>query len=270
MGWTARCFSEGDEEPLVRLWNDVYSEYGGFIPRTAAFWTQHILERPGISPEDIVLIEYRGTVRGYGVLGRRGTVLEFAVDSRLSKRSRRRACNLLIEALEQRARQRGEKYLNVVAPVVDRTIDQTLRNADYACTDRFGIGVGILNAKRLLQMLLQRSAGRLPRDCPKTFSLEIQPGCYQVSPYDHLSISFSKDGPVVDERQRESHIDSGCRITIDLGTLTEVVFNHLSFDQATRDKRIRLDDGSSYADAEAFFSLLKIDAPLFWPPSDVF
>lgn len=270
MNWTTRHYRPGDEPRLVQLWNDAYEGYGGFIPRTAALWTHNIAMRPAVSAEDIVLAEGRGVVQAFGVLGPKGRILEFAVETNLSHRRRKHACWALLEALEDRARRRGDSFIEVVAPFTDTDIDEALRSADYTFNDHDSMCVGVLNAKQLVLSLLERKAEQLPRDGAQTFSLEILPGSYQVSAYDRLHVSFRDKGVLVEEVFPASDADSACRITTDLETLTEIIFGQLDFARAAGDRRIQLDNGSVLRDAESLFSLLSIDAPLFVPPSDVF
>ena len=55
---TLRSYRPGDEPQIVKLWNDHYAGYAGLSTRTVEYWRWSILERPGLSPQDVLLVEF--------------------------------------------------------------------------------------------------------------------------------------------------------------------------------------------------------------------
>jgi hypothetical protein len=80
--YTVRCFRKGDENEIVRLFNEVYRDYAGFVPRTAEYWRWCCLKRPDVREEGIFLVcdEDDSEICGYAVAGLTGNVWEFCVD----------------------------------------------------------------------------------------------------------------------------------------------------------------------------------------------
>ena len=73
---TLRTFTAGDEPALVDLWNRAHAALGGHVPRTVDYWRWCILERPGVGPEDILILAGSHGPLAYGALAPGGMVLE--------------------------------------------------------------------------------------------------------------------------------------------------------------------------------------------------
>jgi hypothetical protein len=78
--YITRMYREGDETELVGLFNRVYAGFGGFTPRTSAYWRWCCLNRPDVEPEGIVTVNDGKKVIGYGVVGKSGAIWELCYD----------------------------------------------------------------------------------------------------------------------------------------------------------------------------------------------
>jgi hypothetical protein len=76
---SVRTFRDGDEEDIVGLFNEVYREYGGFVPRTVEYWRWCCLMRPDVERGGVFLAFDGGRLCGYLVAGSSGNVWEFCV-----------------------------------------------------------------------------------------------------------------------------------------------------------------------------------------------
>ena len=269
MDFVARPFCLGDEGSITDLWNRSHSRYGGYIPRTPEFWSWNVLQRPGILRDDIVVVTRDAPV-AFGVLGPSGTVLEFAVDANLVNRQRGKACRTLIHALEERARARNQTALSFTSQGPDKLVNRTLRRAGYRIREKDRVlGVGILDPREVVCQALNHNRGRLPRQWTRKFSLEILPGDYLVSPHGQLEITVGPDGVEVEQWVYSENIPSDCALSMDLVTLSELVFTRLAFSAAVNEGRIRLISGSM-TDAEQLCHALALHVPWHSPPSDLF
>lgn len=78
-GLSVRTFKDGDEPGIVELFNNVYSKYGGFVPRTVEYWRWCCLERPDVQRDGVFLAFDGGRFCGYLVGGSSGSIWEFCV-----------------------------------------------------------------------------------------------------------------------------------------------------------------------------------------------
>jgi hypothetical protein len=76
-----RNFRGGDEEAIVRLFDQVYGGYGGCVPRTVEYWRWSCLQRPDVKEDGVFVVsedESNGLL-GYAVVGSSGNIWEFCV-----------------------------------------------------------------------------------------------------------------------------------------------------------------------------------------------
>jgi hypothetical protein len=78
--YASRTYEKGDEKELVQLFNRVYGDFAGFVPRTPEFWLWCCLNRPDVEPEGILIVDYGKKIIGYGVVGKTGNVWELCYD----------------------------------------------------------------------------------------------------------------------------------------------------------------------------------------------
>lgn len=140
-----RNYRPGDEPNLVAVWNESYAGYAGLATHTVEYWRWSILSRPGMSADDVLVLEADGEVLGYAALWTRGTVLDFVVDPGQRPRARRAMIRQLLSALEERARQRGWDSIDFSLPASDRLTDKTLRAAAYRVERNSCFMVKVLN-----------------------------------------------------------------------------------------------------------------------------
>ena len=78
--YSLRTYRQGDEEELILLFNKVYEDFAGFVPRTLEYWRWCILSRPSLSEEGIVVASNDSQVVGYAAVEKSGNILEFCYD----------------------------------------------------------------------------------------------------------------------------------------------------------------------------------------------
>lgn len=267
--FSARSFQSGDEETLVRLWNAAYQDYGGHVPRSTEYWSWCILQRPGVSFEDIILFsEPSGPreIRGYGVLGPRGSVLEFVVDPSLPRRRRQKLAIFMIRMLEERCRERGDGVIELVLPSTDKPLCRALARAGYA--EEVGgdtLQVVISDLPRLLTAILRHRSTRYPRDWSPSFLLELSPGQYRFCPHRLLAIKL---GPPATVEVGSANTAANCHVRTDLSTLTDILFHRTTLIQAAQAGCISVQPQAGFADLQKLTKLLVLDGPWYTPNAD--
>jgi len=247
----------------------VHAPYGGYVTRSIDHWRWSILNRPGVLASDILIVEWREQICAYAVLSSGGRVLEFAVATEPHRLRRRRIFLELLQALEDRARQRGDDTLQFVAAADDRLIDTVLRKAGYVVDQGGSLSLGVLNPAELIRRLLAHHAHRLPAQWCSNFSLEISRAGYRSILQPQLRIVINRRSAIVDDTQTARQ-SSDCLVTTDLETLTAIVFGQTDFDQAIRAGMIVVKERVAADDARTFFAALTIVAPWYTPLADAF
>ena len=54
--YVIRNFVEGDEERIVKLFNEAYGNFSGYVPRTVEYWRWCCLKRPDVRKDGIFLL----------------------------------------------------------------------------------------------------------------------------------------------------------------------------------------------------------------------
>lgn len=79
--YKVRNYRREDEEAIVRLFNDEYGAYGGYVPRTVEYWRWSCLQRPDVKEDGVFVVseDEGGGLVGYAVVGSSGNIWEFCV-----------------------------------------------------------------------------------------------------------------------------------------------------------------------------------------------
>lgn len=260
-----RHYRPGDEEHLVALWNLAYARYGGYVPRTVEYWQWCLLERPGVTTQDIFILEHAADVLAYGVLGPDGCVLELAVNPNLSTRKQTKAVNALQTALEQRSRLRGDETIQFLVPHTNEPICRALRLAGYSEEATESLNMTIVDPAGLIKRILQHRVAQIPASWSPTFLLKIKPGYYRFSPCSRLCIQIGTpviidDSPVVEKA--DFTVDS------DLSTLTDLIFKRTTFEEAVHSGCITVWPVSGIRDVGNLMSLLALECLWYTPVAD--
>ena len=269
MNLSCRGYHTGDEGELIALWNRAHARYGGFVVRSVESWRWNILSRPGISAADIVILEWRGQICAYAVLAPHAVVLEFALTTEFHRWRRRRVFVHLLHVLEERARRRGDELLSFAAPASEPFIDKVLKDAGYVVEQAEYLSLGILNAAELVQRLLTHHAHRLPARWCKNFALQISPGRYRIVRHSQLRIAIAGRLVTVQDKCADPQ-SSDCLVSMDLETLTAIIFGRSTIEQAIDAGRARLRDATSQSDVSRLFSALAIATPWYTPLADIY
>lgn len=261
-----RPFRSGDETTLVDLFNQAFRDYGGFVPRTPEHWRWSILQRPGVEPEDVRILEREadGTVVAYGVVDRDGKVLEFAVEPTLARRHRRRLARRLLDVLEARARERGADYVRLKVPVGEAAMRAALRGGGYREEEIGALQLVFVDLAGFLRRLLAHRAEEAEPD-PPAFRFELEPGSYRFAPHRRLLVRAGRP-PEVSVDPGAVEVDGV--LSCEMLTLCDVIFGRLATDDALESGAIQVRPTDRRGDAEALLRRLVIRAPWYSPIAD--
>lgn len=262
----SRGFRSGDEERIVSLWGRTLEEYGGFIPRTVERWRWSVLERPGVTEEDIRILESRsGDLLGYGVLDATGTVLEFAVDGHRGEGQRARIADRLVRCLEERAEERDLDRLSLRLPSDDPVLRSVLRDRDYRAEPTESFQLVFVDLAGFLRRLLEHRGDELGEAPGTTYRLELRPDSYRFAPHQEIGITL---GPPPEVSLEPEGDEAGCVVSCDLPTLAEVVFGRMSVRESLESGAVAVAPEGASKEAMELLRLLSVRAPWYSPPSD--
>ncbi len=263
---TIRSYQAGDEVLLVDLANRAHAPYAGPVPRTVEHWRWSILRRPGVTPEDVLLlVTGNGAVLGFGVLGPAGVVLELCLDPGLVGAERAVAAGALKTALEARCLAGGQESILFELPSIDEAVRALLLGDGYREEVSASQQILLVDVEEALRRLLVHQRDRLPGDRSPVFLLELGPGHYRrketlrlrVAPRDPDPVGAAAAGAAADIRVRS-----------DLSTLADIMLRRLPFDEARRSGRIDIEPASGEADVRTLFAGIVLEHPWYAPPAD--
>ncbi len=261
-----RAYRPGDEQALVAVWANSHARYGGFVPRSVSHWRWNILDRPGVHPEDIQIVQRpHGTIVGYGVLGPDGRVLEFVVATEQSPRLREAIASSLARALENRARASGLKTLRFVFPQTDKAVRRALRRLGYRMEPSGSLQLVIVDVAGMVRAMLHHREPELPAGWGPTFLLFLEPGKYRFCPHRRLHVSIGP--PAVVTANPDIDI-ADCTILTDLSILTEIVFGRKSVNDVVEDGSVIVTPSTRMADAATFLRQIVVRSTWYTPIAD--
>lgn len=262
-----RTYSPKDVSALVELSNLCLAPYAGWVKRTPEYWQWSIMARPGVEPEDVLIMELDGQIVGFGALGPQGDVLDFGVHPLTSERPKRVA--QLVCALEARARARNLDAIAFSLPITDTATDQSLRECGYVVERNRFLGMGILNPQTLIKEVLSARLENLARLREKLIVLTLAAGQDPFLLMSRLLIRVN-GGIEVDDISDADTYPQACVIATDLSALTELILGAGSLSDLIRQGRIRIEAASYRDDALTLLEALIIQAEWYVPYSDAF
>jgi GNAT superfamily N-acetyltransferase len=268
-GTTIRAFMPGDEPRLVALWNAAYAGYAGYVRRTVEYWRWCILDRPGLLPADVLVLDdaARQTI-GYGVLGPTDSVLELALDPAVTGAAREAAAARLMSALEDRCRARGGEAISFMLPHADDAMQRGLTRAGYRAERVPALTSTIVDVAALFELLLRHRASRIPPALPPSFRVRVERGAARTPAVLVTRIELAPQLAVVREAPDAPAPAADCTVATDLATLNRVVFRIETFDAAVTAGRLTVQPPTSEGAARTLLGLVTLAAPWFTPAAD--
>ncbi len=173
-GLSVRVFRDGDEQIIVNLFNEVYSRYGGFVPRTAEYWRWCCLQRPDVEKNGVFLTFEGDKFQGYVVAGLSGNIWEFCViddDKQVTRALLNEAVNYLEKA--------GVSSIDINVPR-GSNVAECLREADFSKLPAARMFVTSLDPAALVQALANPWKESLLKRIQGDFGIRLNNASYGV------------------------------------------------------------------------------------------
>jgi len=259
-GYTLRNFADGDEEEIVKLFNEVYGGFGGYVPRTVEYWRWCCLKRPDVRKDGIFLVfdKETGDLEGYAVVGLSGNVWELC-----SKPNREDVALTLLERATSYLEEMGVSSVNLNVPEGDEALNEACRKMGFARVDVHKMFVGVLSFKRLISMLLEDRMEVLSKRFKEKICIRVEDAPFWIEK--SISISVNDRGVKVFEGPMDSPTFS---VRTDMKTLLSILVGVLSLRRAFLSFRIRVKPFWKIPAAKLFLSSIRIKSPWYWPLGD--
>lgn len=210
-----RTYRRGDGEALISLFNRVYENFAGFVPRTLEYWSWCVLSHPDLSEEGIVVAINAGRVVGYAAIERSGNILEFCHDPDYDGKTL--VLNLLNWCVNY-AEYQGANSVGLNAPVQDNIIHQVCRESGFTEESFPSLFLRVLdlevifrkiedqrtNVDKSLNEAILMNLKNFPSSCPQHLAILIRGG----------EITFST------EKLKQPTI----KIDVDISTISSCIF----------------------------------------------
>jgi hypothetical protein len=208
-----RPYNRGDEQRISEIFEDCYADHSGHITRTPGFWRWFNLERPGVSPEDVLVAVSDGEIMGCLTLAGEGELLDPCYDSRSDGTM---VMTSLLSAAADRALERGNAVISLNVPLDNLCMNEACRRMGMRCRDlKRSFSISIEDHEAFLNELLRVA------DPPEgSFSLRILRNGRETKV---LGIDVSPSGFAL-----RDHIDPDVAIKVEDGTFSALVLKGLS------------------------------------------
>lgn len=256
--YRVRTFRQGDEIVLVHLFNRVYEDFAGFVPRTPEYWVWCCLSRPDVNEESIVIVNKEEKIVGYAVVGKSGNIWELCYDPMYDGEVV--VSKLLNWALDY-LRNVGSDFVMLNAPVKDEVVRKVCQELDFAETPPSFMFVSVLDFSRLICEILRSRKEMLDICGVFWFRLKNCPSWGN----DSFCIQVRKDDVSVMEEvvnNPEMVIDA------DMSTLISCIFGTENIWNALVTSKVRFRPFWKIRKFLKLFSLLQVKSPWFMPRAD--
>jgi putative sterol carrier protein len=184
--YVVRTYKEGDEAEFVSLFNQAYNRYAGFVPRTEDYWLWCCLDRPGVSPEGIIVVEekHNGKIVGYAVAGKSGNIWEFCVDQ---NPDRKRVISMLFEGVSEYLRRVNAERIVLNIPSDDLMMQEVCAQQDFFELPPDQMFIGVTDFEALIVALTKNAKKKLT-DFKQTVTFELLDARPWVNPVFSMKI----------------------------------------------------------------------------------
>lgn len=146
-----RTYRYGDEESLISLFNRIYRNFIGFVPRTIEYWKWCVLSRPNLEEKGIVIVTNGDKIVGYAAVDKLGNILEFCCDL---VPKRRKVVEMLLGWCVEYTQRHGGNAISLNAPAQDDVVRQVCQELGFGeLPFEFSVGALFLRTTNFPQLL---------------------------------------------------------------------------------------------------------------------
>ncbi|MEM3640499.1 MAG: hypothetical protein QXH37_01035 [Candidatus Bathyarchaeia archaeon] len=258
--YVIRNFTEGDEEGIVRLFNESFARFGGYVPRTVEYWRWCCLKRPDVRKNGILLAfnKETGDLEGYVVAGLSGNIWELCV-----KPYRKDVALILLEKAVNYLAEMGASAVNVNVPEDDEALNEACKEMGFAKVNVHKLFIGALSFGKLISMLACKVEKVTIANLRERVCIKINDAPFWVE--ETVSVRVEDAKIEVSEGLIESPT---IQVKTNVKTLLAVLVGVLSPRRALLTLKIRVKPFWKILALNRFLCLLQMSDLWFWPLAD--
>lgn len=258
-GYYIRTYRQGDEKELTALFNYVYQDYAGFVPRTIEYWTWSILLRPDLSREGIALVVNAGQVMGYAALEKSGNVLEFCYDPSLDSKT---IVSMLLDWCIDYGKSQGSGSVSLNVPAQDDLLRQVCRESGFTEEPFHYLFLRVFDFPQLLRKIVDQKR-ELEEHFDETVSICLRKGPSWCDDHVVIRVQAGKMAVSTEEIGRPT-----IRIDSDISTFSSCIFGSKGIYGAILKGQLEVRPFWKIPRVVKLFSLLQLKDHWYVPEAD--
>lgn len=259
--YKVRSFKDGDEVEVVRLFDRMYEDYGGFALKTPEYWRWCCLERPDVEREGLFVVVDRKdeNVVGYAVVGTSGNVWELCYDSGCDGGE---IVSLLLDRATRYLERVGATSIIFNALKGDHAVNQACRKLGFAVVPPPKMFLSVLSFRKLVSLLVNGKRDELMSRFDETFLVKLKDAPFWVD--DTVYMKICRDGVHVGGGVQSPTV----RAEMDFITFSSLLFGVLSPFEALVRLKLTVKPFWKTFTLLKLFSFLQVKTKWFFPLSD--
>ncbi len=254
-----RTYKEGDETELAKLFNRVYQQYAGFVPRTAEYWRWSCINRPDVEAEGILIVNDGEKIVGYAVVAKTGNIWEFCYDPAYDGKA---IISTVLEWSTEYVKDAGGDSIVFNAPTDDQLLREVCSQFGFAEKPPPCLFLNVLDFPQFINELLSLKQDKL-REYNKKLLIKVKNshGFYDKE----ISIRIENGTITVNKKTDEK---SYVIIESDVSTIVSCILGTQGLLRAFLGSKIKVKPFWKTLKILKLFSLLKMKDPWFSPGTD--
>ena len=258
-GYVARTYKEGDETELVQLFNRVYEDFAGFVPRTPEYWRWCCLSRPDVEAEGIVIVNDGRKIIGYGVVGKTGNIWELCYDPAYDGEE---IVSTILEWAVKYVESAGGDSITLNAPANDQLLRDVCLRFGFAETYPPFMFLSVLDFPQFIYEILNLKKEKLS-EYDEELLIKVR---NSLSWYGGNITVKIRNGDVSVEEGINN--ESGVVVEADVPTIVSCILGTKGLLKTFLGSKLKVRPYWKYLKVLKFFSLIRIRDPWFSPGSD--
>ena len=254
-----RTYKEGDETELAQLFNRVYQNYAGFVPRTAEYWRWSCINRPDVETEGILVVTDGEKIIGYAVVAKTGNIWEFCYDPAYDGKT---IISTILEWSTEYVEAAGGDSIVFNAPTDDQLLREVCSKFGFAEKPPPCLFLNVLDFPQFIHELVglkQEKLGKYTEEL--LFKVKNSHGFYDKE----ISIKIENGAITVNQKTDKK---SCVIIESDVSTIVSCILGTQGLLKAFLYSKIKVKPFWKIFKILRLFSLLKIKDPWFSPGTD--
>lgn len=258
--YKVRSFEDGDEIEIVRLFDRMYANYGGYSLKTPEYWRWCCLGRPDVEREGLFMAADRNeNLVGYAIVGRSGNIWDLCYDPRSEGEE---IVSLLLDEATRYLEKVGANSITFNAPKEDYVVNRVCRKVGFAVISPPKMFLSILDFRKLLSLLAKCKKEKLMTRFDEAVLVKLKNAPFWIN--DTVFIKISREGVQVGYEPQSPTI----QMETDITTFSSLLFGIMSPFQSLIHLKLRVKPFWKTPTLLKLLSSLRLKTTWFFPLSD--